>query len=228
MGKVRSNKVGSKIANVVAFISSIFSLFSDINPVFRTILILSIVVYSLIIITIVIHRISNVNIANKEFRISYLNSQSNLASKMHTYFHDLRDHTSDISSRDILTFRDVNDKSKIICTNIAHIFRTLFEDYLDRNDDVSVCIKLIKPESISDKNYKNWEMETISRSSTTPQERGNIDRQPVKISENSDFEIIISTAFPDHAQSIGASLYLFFEKVLLYNLPCDKMRQDEQ
>lgn len=133
--------------------------------------------------------------AQKKLYASFIVKQSRVSDKLHSFYHNLRDYTSSFNNINYITIDNVKEKSINLCGYIAEFYKQLFRGYID-DYDISVCIKIIKSPSF-DEDYMDWEMETFARSINTQQGRKNIDFQPVKISENTDFQVIISPDYKD-------------------------------
>lgn len=121
--------------------------------------------------------------------------------------------------------KDIMDQCKNICNYLAEFYKHLFYRYLDGND-VSVCIKIIKTDNVYDEDYLNWEMETIARSVSTTQSRNNIDRKPVKISGNTDFQIILSKDYEDELFSFPDMSNIYDDFLKTYKIEYRNSRQD--
>lgn len=144
----------------------------------------------------IVRKIFDVNTARQELEQSNFNSNGRIADAMHNYYHNLRDYTSSVYSTEELTIKDVKESCKNICGYIAEIYKSIFGSILGDNN-ISVCIKLIKTESMFDEDYMTWEMETIARNTATVQGRLKDDDKTVKIADNTDFQIIISDEYND-------------------------------
>lgn len=197
--KITIKTVLAKINSIIATLSGIItivSLFTDINPIIKYVAQGIIFFYLLGVIFYIIKSIFNTNHAKLKLEENFFNKHDSLAAKLHTYYHNLRNDISSIETYKISSYTDVEDKCRNICNYLSEFYTNLFSDYLDGNS-ISICIKLVRPDTIFDENYNNWTMETIARSASTTQGRNNIDRNTVKISENTDFQIILSQTYPD-------------------------------
>lgn len=222
-------EVYKKTKEPIAFISSIVTIvlmFTGGNNLFRYILCGIVGIYILCFCWYVVKSLLDTNKAKQEFDRDYSQKHHKVALRLHGYFHNLRDYSSSIYSVKTLTLEDVVDKCRNICDYIAEFYRALLGNCLG-DDAVSVCIKLIKTESIFDEFYTNWEMETIARSTTTIQQRNNIDKNPVKISENSDFQIIISRKYQDELFSFSDMRNIDEDFLLTYQIPYRNSRGED-
>ena len=154
------------------------------------------VLYIISVVSYIVKSLFDVNVARQELEQSDFNSNVRIADAMHNYYHNLRDYTSSVYSTEKLTIKDVKESCKNICGYISEIYKSIFGSILGDNN-ISVCIKLIKTESMFDENYMNWEMETIARNTATVQGRLRDDDKTVKIADNTDFQIIISDEYND-------------------------------
>lgn len=197
MGVVK--RIYKMLEGPVGFGASIVTLVLVINTenvYFKIGLAIVAVVYIISIVTYIVKCLFDVNKARYELEQSNFNSNGRIAETMHNYYHNLRDYTSSVYSTEELTIKDVRESCKNICGYIAEIYKSIFSSCLGDNN-ISVCIKLIKTESMFDEDYMNWEMETIARNTATVQERLNDDNKIVKIADNTDFQIIISDKYND-------------------------------
>lgn len=188
-----------KIKEPIAFISSVITIvvvFIDGNKIFRYILAGIVLIYLLMVCSYIVKTVFDTNKAKNALERKYSVQNRELAVEMHKFFHNLRDYSSSLYSLNILTLNDVKDRCIHICNYIELIYNQLFKEYLG-DDKISVCIKIIKNDSIFDADYNNWEMLTIARSNTTDQKRNRIDDAPVEICENTDFQVIIDNKFED-------------------------------
>ena len=186
-----------KINSFLGFISSIITIiliFIDI-PIFVIYILLSIIlIYIFLMIGYIVRSIFVTDKAQKKLHDSFMAKQSRVADKLHSFFHNLRDYISSYDT-DSTTVDNMKEKSINICNYIAEFYKYLFKGYLG-DYDISVCIKTIN-NLLQKNNFTEWEIETFARSTSTSQERHKIDSNPVKVSENSDFEIIISPKYND-------------------------------
>ncbi|GAA6410240.1 hypothetical protein K040078D81_43570 [Blautia hominis] len=196
-----------KVNGPIGFVSScitIIVVFTGESKIFKYVLCTIILVYFIVLCAYIVKSIFNTNKAKVELDKDYFSKTRNLAIRMHRYFHNLRNYISSISisEQKILKYQDVVDKCQNICDYLSEFYKALFDSYLD-NNTISVCIKLIQTDSVFDVNYNNWKMETIARSASTEQERTNIDKKLVMISENSDFQVVLSEEFKDELFSFS-------------------------
>lgn len=192
-------RIYKMIEGPVGFGASILTLGLAIytkNEHVKTVLAILAMFYIIIVVSYIVKSLFNVNRAIRELKQSNFNSNIHIADAMHNYYHNLRDYTSSVYSTEELTIKDVKESCKNICGYIGEIYKTIFGSCLEDNN-ISVCIKLIKTESMFDENYMNWEMETIARNAATVQGRFKNDKKTVKIANNSDFQIIISDKYND-------------------------------
>lgn len=189
-----------KIKEPLAFISSVISIvlvfYNNGNKIFTYILSGIVLIYLITICSYIVKTIFDTNKAKNALERKFFVKNKELATEMHKFFHNLRDYSSSLYSLNILTLEDVKDRCVHICNYIELIYNQLFKEYLG-DDKVSVCIKLIKNDSIFDADYNNWEMLTIARSNTTDQKRNRIDDVSVEIRKNTDFQVIIDNKFED-------------------------------
>lgn len=172
-----------KIKEPLAFISSVISIvvvFYNGNKIFTYILSGIVLIYLITICSYIVKTIFDTNKAKNALERKFFVKNKELATEMHKFFHNLRDYSSSLYSLNILTLEDVKDRCVHICNYIELIYNQLFKEYLG-DDKVSVCIKLIKNDSIFDADYNNWEMLTIARSNTTDQKRNRIDDVSVEM-----------------------------------------------
>lgn len=108
-----------------------------------------------------------------------------IGEKLHRFFHDLRDCNSFLDKNKDVEIEMFRDKAKNLCNQVETIFNRLL------NAKTSVCIKLLKTDTLLNKKLEEWEIQTFVRSSSTADERYQHDRKTDKIIENTDFEIIL-------------------------------------
>lgn len=92
---------------------------------------------------------------------------------------------------------DINNSSNVDPNNYKNVIikccdalNNYFKEYLEV--DTSVCIKMIKTDTILDDNVLEWDIETLGRCTSSKFERCVDDHVPCKVHENSDFETILS------------------------------------
>ena len=154
---------------------------------------LMIISFSLVIYYIV-KKILDTDKAKQYLEICYLKTSSSAAEKMHTHFHRFRNIVESTGTRDTVTREYVKQAATQICDALSAFFSALLRDYLDKNQ-VSVCIKLIDPQTMNEEDTEHWLLETLARSVSTNQARSNMDRNKVLVSDNSDFSVILSNDF---------------------------------
>lgn len=211
------NIVNSSIATIASIVT-IIALFFDLNPIIRYIAQGIIIIYVLGMLTYIIRSILKLNNAKAALEKDYLSRNQRIAEKLHTFYHTLRDDVSSMDMKKISSYNDVIDKCKNVCNCISDFYNVLFSEYLD-DYTVSVCIKSVKPDTKFDEDYNNWLMETIARSTTTSQDRSSIDKQPVKISENTDFQVILSEKYRDELLSFSDMTNITNDFLVTYEMP---------
>lgn len=194
-------KFDSSIATLASMIA-IGTLFFDMSPAIKYILMIIVMLYLQGLGIYVVRAVLVTDNAKRELDKDYSNRNLRLASKLHKFYHNIRNETASIDTLKIMTYRDVVDKCRSICDYLAVFYKILFSKYLGEYD-ISVCIKLVKTDIIFDDEYMNWKMETIARSSTTEQGRSNIDNKPIRIAENTDFQVILSNKYKDELFSFS-------------------------
>lgn len=182
--------------------------------------------YIFIVVAYVIKSLVDVAKAKSVLELSYVNSNVRIADTMHNYYHNLRDYTSSVYSTEELTIKDVKESCKNICGYIAEIYKSIFGSCLEDNN-ISVCIKLIKTESMFDEDYMNWEMETIARNTATAQGRLNDDNKTVKIADNTVFQIIISDKYNDDLFSFADMRKIKEDFLQTYKIEYKNSRGDD-
>lgn len=192
--------IDSRIATLASIVTIVL-VFIDESKIFKYILCGIILLYLGSLGVYVVRSIFNTSYAKMQLEREYSRKNKNIAVRLHKYYHNLIKITTSVSTLNILKYEDVVDKYQNLCDYLAEFYKTLFSEYLGDNT-VSVCIKLVQTEMIFDEAYMNWAMETIARSASTIQKRSNIDDKPVKISENTDFQVILSDAYKDELFAI--------------------------
>ncbi len=187
-----------KLNEWIGFIASVISIILFLTEDMRVKIFLYIIViiYILGAFTYVIVKIFSTDKALDRIYSSYRSKQYTSADKWHSFNHNLRNYTSSVYSNNNIRKNDINEMSVNICNYIAEFYRQFFKDCLSCND-ICVCLKTIKPKTLFDTDYMNWEMETIARSVTSSEVRKKIDSNSIKISQNTDFQIIISDEYED-------------------------------
>lgn len=192
------NKHISALASIITIVMA----FADLSELSRLILGIIIGTYVFILGIYVARRIFNTAKAKELLENDYYNKNKMLAKVMHSFHHNLRNYISTLDEKAIMSERDLEERCKGLCDYIAEIYKTLFKAYLDDNN-ISVCFKVVKPEFIGDENYNNWKMQTLARSASTDQYRSGIDKQLVRIADNSDFKVILSKKYQDELFSFA-------------------------
>ena len=182
------------IADIIAIVSS----FNSDSPLALYIAIPLIAIsFTLILFYAVIYILKRVFITDKakeKLEIEYLNTSYRVAKKTHGHFHRFRDIIESTGSYNSVSKDYVKQVAVSICDSLAFFYSTLLEKYLDKYS-VSVCIKLIDPNTMSEEDTDKWLLETLARSVSTEQSRNNMDKNKVLVSDNSDFGIILSDKY---------------------------------
>lgn len=216
-------KILSDIAlpiSIIADIVSIAVVILSTDRLIRVVTIATIIICGTLILILILRKVLSVNKAKQEFERSYFDDSMFLAKRMHNYYHNLRNY---IVSADTANTKEIVKMNSIqICNYIGDFYRSLFYDYLSKGKyDVSVCIKLIETDDVFEEDYNKWRLETFSRSTSTEQARGRIDRMKINVADNTDFLVILSDeyentefAFPD-MRRIKDEFLLNYEKPYL-------------
>lgn len=195
-------KKTDKIIATIASIITIVLFFAGEDKIIRRIFGVSFLIYISLAGIYILKSVFDINRAKKELDEDYYNRNNHLSTVMHKYYHNLRNSISSMNQSEILSYNDIKEKCQNICDFLTEFYNTLFRNILEDNN-ICVCIKLIKTDSIFDENFNNWEMETIARSASTVQSRAKIDRKPVMVSSNSDFIVILSNEYKDELFSFS-------------------------
>lgn len=223
MSKEKLKEVGYsaiKIIGPVSEIVTIIGLFIVKDTLFYRIICIIVCLYILATITYIV---------KKYFDFEKINLKKNMkvASKLHNYNHELRNYSSSAYFDGQCNIGEwIITTSKLLCSIIAELFNEILKKYLGEND-VSVCLKLIKPQNVFDSNFQEWEMDTIARSANTLQDRNSIDSRSVKISENTDFQVIISDKYKDRFISFPDMTNIYDDFRAIYNLEYKNSRGQE-
>lgn len=108
-----------------------------------------------------------------------------------SYQNDLVDFARMIDHKSSIEEHTFKDKAALLCNRIEQIMTAA----LMTKEPVSVCIKCIKTETILCDDIEKWEIYTFARSASTQPDRleyDREDRQPDRIVDNTDFEVIVS------------------------------------
>lgn len=172
------------VLGVVGSIASIFSLFSA-SSVLRIIGIVFVINYIIAVTIFVIKRYFSLSKIKRNIHLSYVNKLTQLSEKNRHIFNYLKNDISYIQNKKIDSdvFENIIKKC---CTAINEYF----DCYL--GNKTCVCIKTIKTENILNEDIKTWEIRTLARSESTLQLRSDTDSHSSKVTENTDFELIIS------------------------------------
>lgn len=198
------NEIGYWAGLGSAVITLICAPFVTIIPVWAWIIWL--VVVGLIIITLVVKLVGFIkkSIATKSELKEFYNKKiideihlchnqyKECSEEIHKYFHNMRDCLCGISFEGDDNSNYLEQILRNACSDIETIFSKLW-----KNEKVSVCVKRIVTEKQMDQDFAKWKIETIARSASTKQSRNKNNRNPVLITDNSDFMIIISPDFED-------------------------------
>lgn len=227
--KNRLKKIWKTVDSKLATISSIITIvmvFIGETTIFKYIFLGIVMVYIGSLGIYVIRSIFNTSYAKMQLECEYFRRHRNVAADLHKFFHNLTNITSSINTLNILKYEDIVDKYQNLCNFLAEFYNSLFWEYLGDNK-ISVCIKLIQTEMIFDENYMRWSMETIARSASTDQKRSNIDDKPVKISENTDFQVILSDQYQDELFAICDMRNIEDDFLTTYSMKYKNSRGDD-
>lgn len=136
-------------------------------------------------------RIASIKKAKRNLSRSTLALNKKIYKYIHDFYHNLRNYLNAIQQDADFSSRHFSDKAALLCNHMEKVFTTS----LDAKDPVSVCIKRIKTSSILNDRVSDWELSTFARSTSTQRERYEYDRNdrdPDKIIDNTDFEMIVS------------------------------------
>ncbi len=195
------------------------------NIVVRTIVLSLTILCGCGIIFFVIFKGLNANKAKKYFEDYYFENTFEIAGKIHDHYHNLRNYIVATEPSAKESQEHVKLVSQEICNTLVEFYRSLFLNYLG-GYNVSVCIKLLNTEDLSEENYNQWRLETLSRSTSTKQERRRIDKKEIKVSENSDFQIILSDKFENTVFACPDMKKIKSEFVDSYNMIYENSRKD--
>lgn len=197
------NEAGYWLGVFSALITIIYAPFVKIVPIWAWIVWLIVIGLTIIVIAFKLAMFIRKSVASKselqEFYNKKISSEIHMchdqykecSEEIHKFFHNIRDNLCSIS----FNCDNSNYLEQILrnaCSDIEAIFNKLW-----KNQKVSVCIKHIITEKQMDKDFRQWKIETIARSSSTRQSRNKNNKKPVLITDNSDFMIIISPDFED-------------------------------
>ncbi|MBR4890871.1 MAG: hypothetical protein IKU15_06250 [Clostridia bacterium] len=171
---------------LISGILGICSYFKSTDIILQIIFYIFLGVFLIVTAAIVISKFLSIKTVKKVF----LENQISLFSTMHKVFHSIRDYANKILKRKSLSESDLCEVSNSICNNIESFYRKLFN-----RSDVGVCIKLLDVETISNTDFENWQLKTLSRSSSHSQERCDGDTKFTTIEDNTDFYMILSPKY---------------------------------
>ncbi len=124
----------------------------------------------------------------KEYKKDFNESLKVLFREVHDFHHYMRNELCKPTSKKIEEVYFVN-----ICRNLCNEIKQIYNSLWGKNNSVSVCIKQIITNQSIDKDWRNWEVETIARSAGTDSNRSkNDENKRLLIADNSDFFIILS------------------------------------
>lgn len=126
--------------------------------------------------------------AKRNIQRSSLRNSEDISTQIHLFFHDLRDCNNYLDIHSNLSSELFRSKALNLCNRIEKFFNSV----LQTNNSVNVCIKLLDTNSISDSDYRKWKTYTFVRSQSTDTNRSNHDKEYASITENTDFEMIVS------------------------------------
>lgn len=196
----RRNKMGiSQIVNnpwfiLVCNVMSIIGFFLSFtvqNEICKIITCAFCAVFVFIVTLYLFFRIAGIKKAKRNLSRKTVAVNKKTYKNIHDFYHNLRNYLNAIQQDDNFSSRHFSDKAALLCNHIEKVFTTA----LDVKEPVSVCIKRIKTSSILNDNVSEWELCTFARSTSTQRERYEYDRndrEPDKITNNSDFEMIVS------------------------------------
>lgn len=225
---VKIRDIWHKADNLIATLASIITIILFItreNIIVRYILCAFILIYLFLIGIYVIKSIISISKAKMVLDKDYFIKNRKLANAMHKYYHNLRNCISSLDTSKILSYKDVVLHCQNICNYLSDFYKALFNNILEEYT-ISVCIKIIKTESVFDENFNDWTMETIARSTSTDQKRLKADRKSIRISENSDFKIILSDEYDDELFSFSDMRNIKEDFLKTYRIPYENSRGD--
>lgn len=219
-------RIYQAISSPIAFLASIITIvmvIADSIPIIRYIILAVIIVYLFLLVFYIVKSIFKTSYAKSELEKDHYLRNINLAKEIHKYFHNLRNYIESINVEKIISYSDVEEQGKTICNFVEKFYNTLFSGFLDKHN-ICVCIKLVKTNTLFNEDYNSWSMETLARSTSTPQDRFNIDKKLVKIEENSDFQIILSEKYPDDLFSFSDMSNIREDFLKIYETPYKNSR----
>lgn len=145
----------------------------------------AIILYTVIFISI---RWFSINRAKRNIQQNYHDRVRNMSKLTHIFFHELRDYNNYLKITETIKDSEFHDKAVNICNSIESFFTSV----LETKSKTCVCIKLLDIDSISNHDYKTWKTYTFARSASTDTRRYNDDDKREPITENTDFEILVS------------------------------------
>lgn len=137
------------------------------------------------------YRVFAIKRAKLNLEASYVGKNKKVFEYIQAYQHDLLDFSCFVTNQSNISAHTFKDKAALLCNRIEQILTSA----LGTKDRVSVCVKCFKTETILNNDVKNWEIYTFARSASTQATRLDYDRkdrEPDKIADNTDFEVIVS------------------------------------
>lgn len=91
----------------------------------------------------------------------------------------------DIENEEVGTYRHLNNILQPISEHLSQLSQIVI------GDKSCICIKMLEVASLMNEDSDNWQIVTLARSSSTNSRRVKNDDNPIPISKNSDFKIIL-------------------------------------
>lgn len=139
----------------------------------------------------IIYRYFSIRQITQNIEDEFNNKLIELGEHTHTITHGVRDRIAEITNSD----RANRDNLKNIVINCCDSISNYYNELLEC--PVNVCIKEIKTDTILNDDVTSWDIMTLGRSTSSKQERSNIDHKPCKVTDNTDFEIILTEGKSD-------------------------------
>lgn len=178
------------VCNIISIVGFFLS-FTVQNEICKIITCAICAVLVLVVTLYLFFRIAGIKKAKRNLSRNAVATNKKIYKYIHSFYHNLRNYLNVIQQDDAFSSRHFSDKAALLCNHMEKVFTIA----LDVKEPVSVCIKRIKTSSILNGNIKDWELCTFARSTSTQRERFEYDRNdrdPDKITDNSDFEMIVS------------------------------------
>lgn len=189
-----TNRIINKVSNspliiLGGFIVSLLGLLLPlcVNDIYiKWTILIFFIIYLIILTVFVIKRYYDIMVFKRNILERFEKSSKQSSKELHKFYHNLRYYIAEVNNDKNITHKNF---IKIV-ENLCNYLEAFYRNYL--GDKVCICMKMIKTETMMNSDVMSWEVLTLGRGSTCDQSRRSSDDIPVKISENTDYQLVLS------------------------------------